>query len=301
MSVTTILVTGGTGHLGRDLVQNLKLAGHRLRLLARRPGTDVDVDWVKGDLSAGDGLSEAVRGVELVLHAATNSPIARRGGFRPTDLFQTPSDVDLEGTRRLIAAAKGAGIERFTHISIVGIDQAKYPYAEVKFAGETLVRESGLSWSVIRGTPFYYLIDGFFGGLRGLPVWMLPTRLPFQPCDSRDFAKYIAECVTDGVTGDRREFGGPEVLSLGEVARQYQGVRGFHRPIVHLPLGPLANRFKPMFPAAAPDAVRGTTTWTIWLRDRPAEPPAGSPRTASHKMTGSDPDDLSSPEAALIA
>jgi len=280
MAVTRILVTGGTGHLGRDLVPNLKQAGHRLRLLARHPATDAEIDWVKGDLSTGEGLSEAVRDVDLVLHAATNSPIARRGGFRPTDLFRTPSDVDLEGTRRLIAAAQGAGVERFTHISIVGIDQAKYPYAEVKFAGETLVRESGLRWSVIRGTPFYYLIDGFFGGLRGLPIWMLPTGLPFQPCDSRDYAKYIAECVTDEGTGDRREFGGPEVLSLGEVARQYQAVRGFHRPILHLPLGPLADRFKPMFPAAAPDAVRGTTTWRAWLRDRPAEPAGTSPESA---------------------
>ena len=277
--MTRILVTGGTGHLGRDLVPNLKQAGHRLRLLARHPGTDAEIDWVKGDLSTGEGLSEAVRDVDLVLHAATNSPIARRGGFRPMDLFRTPSDVDLEGTKRLITAAQGAGVARFTHISIVGIDQAKYPYAEVKFAGETLVRESGLMWSVIRGTPFYYLIDGFFGGLRGLPIWMLPTGLPFQPCDSRDYAKYIAECVTDEGVGDRREFGGPEVLSLGEVARQYQTVRGFHRPILHLPLGPLANRFKPMFPAAAPDAVRGTTTWTTWLRDGPAEPVGTSPET----------------------
>ncbi len=273
--VVTILLTGGTGHLGRDLVPYLKQSGQKLRLLARHLGTDPEVEWVQGDLSTGVGVAAAVDGVDTVLHAATNSPIARRGGFRPADLFRTPSDVDLEGTKRLITEAMRAGVQRFTHVSIVGIADARYPYAEVKSAGEMAVRDSGLRWSVIRGTPFYYLIDGFFGGLRGLPIWMLPTGLQFQPCDLHDFAEYIADCVTDGGVGDRREFGGPEILSLKEFARQYQEVNGFRRPIVRVPLGPLAHRLEPMFPVAAADAVRGRTTWMDWLRAR-AEAPARS-------------------------
>lgn len=268
--MNTILVTGGTGHLGRDLVPELQRAGHRVRVLARTPGRDPNVEWVKGDLSTGQGIAEAMAGVDMVVNAATNSPIARRGGFRMADFFRSPSDVDLEGTRRLIAEARRAGVRRFTHASIVAIDRTKYPYARVKFAGEMLVRESGLEWSVVRATPFYYLIEGSLSGLVGMPIWPLPTRIPFQPCDSADFAKYLARCATDGELGMRQDFGGPEVLAFGELARQFQAARGIRRPIIHLPLGPLARALEPMFPTA-PGGARGTTTWSAWLNQRAHE------------------------------
>jgi uncharacterized protein YbjT (DUF2867 family) len=262
--MSAILVMGGTGHLGRDLIPELQRAGHHVRALTRGPRHDAETEWVVGDLSTGAGLDEAMAGVALVLNAATNSPMAQRGGFRPSDFFRTPSDVDLQGVRRLIESAKRAGVRRFLHVSIVAIDRANFPYGRVKAAGERLVRESDLEWAVVRATPFYYLIADWLSSLAPMPFWPLPTRLPFQPCDSADFATYLARCVDDGGLGMRQDFGGPEALTIGEIARQFQIARAIKRPIVPLPLGPLASALEPLFPTA-PNGVRGTTTWSAWL------------------------------------
>ncbi|TIT41466.1 MAG: NAD-dependent epimerase/dehydratase family protein, partial [Mesorhizobium sp.] len=83
-----ILVTGGTGHLGHDLVPALTASGHTVRLLAREARLDRAVEWALGDLATGEGIDEALGGVDTVIHAATLSPIARRG-MRPIDFFSS--------------------------------------------------------------------------------------------------------------------------------------------------------------------------------------------------------------------
>jgi len=229
------------------------------------------VEWVTGDLSTGEGLAEAMAEVSLIVNAATRSPIAQRGGFRPSDFFTSPSDVDVEGVRRLIENAQRAGVRRLVHVSIVDIARANYPYGRVKFAGEMVVRESDLDWAVVRATPFYYLIEGWLSSLARLPVWPLPTQIPFQPCDTADFAKYLVRCMDDGELGMRQEFGGPEALPFGEIARQYQMARAIRRRrIIPLPLGPLDRFLRPLLPTT-PHGVLGETSWSTWLRKQPQE------------------------------
>src|SRR6202165_4338601 len=64
-----ILVTGGTGTLGRNVVKQLLDSGHRVRILSRRPGTGHD--WIQGDLATGAGLEAAVTGIDVIVHAAS--------------------------------------------------------------------------------------------------------------------------------------------------------------------------------------------------------------------------------------
>ncbi|MBT2368934.1 NAD(P)H-binding protein [Streptomyces sp. ISL-10] len=137
----TVLVTGGTGHLGRDLIGLLK-PGYRVRVLARSRGTDPDVEWVRGDLAAGAGagIREAVSGVRTVVHAATWSPAARRGYLLPTDFWRSPPDVDVHGTHRLLDEAARAGVGHFAYVSIVGVDRPRLPYLRLKHEAEELVR-----------------------------------------------------------------------------------------------------------------------------------------------------------------
>ena len=120
-----ILVTGGTGHLGRAIVSGLRGEGHRVRILARRPGFHPGVEWTAGDLATGAGIADAVAGVDAIVHAATNSPAARRGRLRVADLVHSPADVDLDGTRALLAAAEAAAVARFVHVSIAGLEHMK--------------------------------------------------------------------------------------------------------------------------------------------------------------------------------
>src|SRR3990170_5944923 len=101
--MSAVLVTGGTGHLGKSVVSLLVSGGHEVRVLARSPGSDSRIAWVRGDLATGEGIAEAVDNVDAVVHAATWSPAARRGYLLPGDPVRTPPDVDVNGTRRLLA------------------------------------------------------------------------------------------------------------------------------------------------------------------------------------------------------
>jgi uncharacterized protein YbjT (DUF2867 family) len=259
--MTTILVTGGTGHLGRDLVDRLVRDGHRVRVFARSAGRDIDVEWAIGDLATGEGLRSALQDVDTVINAATYSPIARRGGIRPVDFFKSPAAVDVDGTERLLALCNEASIRHFLHISIVGLDQASLPYGRVKLAGEQLVRQSSLRWSVVRAMPFYYLLEKMLAGLAWLPAWPVPGTV-FNPVDTSDVADYLVQCAFDGTQGMRAEIGGPEDLSLAEFSRQYQRARGIKRLILPLPLSATAARGMGF---VVSDGVRGKLSWSAWL------------------------------------
>jgi uncharacterized protein YbjT (DUF2867 family) len=202
--------------------------------------------------------------VHTVINAATHSPVAQRGGFRPVDFFRSPSDVDADGTRRLLDLSQQAFVQHFLHVSIVGLDDASLPYARIKLAGERMVRESALSWSVVRAMPFYYLLENMLAGFAWLPVWPVPKTI-FNPVDTSDVADYLVHCAFDGARGERTEIGGPDDLSLAEFARQYQQARGIHRPIMPLNLSDKAARGMGF---VVSNGVRGRLSWREWLSRR---------------------------------
>jgi uncharacterized protein YbjT (DUF2867 family) len=263
--MSTVAVTGGTGHLGKQVVALLKARGHQVRVLARSPGRDSDVDWVQGDLATGVGIGETVAGVAAVVHAATHSPSARRGYLLPVDLVRSPTDVDIDGTRRVLAAAEGAGVGHVLHVSIVGLERVRLPYARVKLAAEALVRSSQVPWSIVPATGFHWLWDRMLTKQLRLPVWTMPSLL-IQPVDSADFAEYVVDCLADGPQGDREDFGGPETLPLDELARQYLAARHARRPVVRIPVPDAFRQAAGGLPGAS--ARHGKTTWSEWLSER---------------------------------
>jgi uncharacterized protein YbjT (DUF2867 family) len=263
-----ILVTGGTGHLGRSVVKRLQADGHQARVLARRPGQDPSVEYVRGDLRTGEGLADAVAGMSTVIHAATNSPAARRGGFRPLDFLRSPKDVDVNGAKALLEAAQEASVEHFVHVSIVGLDHIqRLPYSRVKLAAEQLVRGSLVPWSIVRATGFYWLLDRFLARAVKRPPVLLPTDVRMQPVDSDDFADYLVDCATDGGAGERQDFAGPQILTIRELAQAYLNAHNIQRRIRKAPL-PVGVRRALEAGNIAPEARRGTTTWNEWLQAR---------------------------------
>jgi uncharacterized protein YbjT (DUF2867 family) len=261
-----VLVTGGTGHLGTDLVELLVARGDRVRVLARAPGRRQDVEWIRGDLATGSGIAAAVRGIDTVIHAATHSPAAQRGRLRLGDFLGSPADVDVDGTRRLLSAAADAGVGHFCHVSIVGVQQARVPYPRRKAEAEHLVRSGTVPWSIVPATGFYWLLARMLDVRAEHRFWVLPSNLHMQPCDSGEFAGYLAECVADGPRGDRPGFGGPQILTVAELGRCYQQSRGIHRPIVSLRLPGFAVRATG--PQTCPDGRRGELSWAEWLAGR---------------------------------
>ena len=147
--MSTILVTGGTGTLGRLVVPRLQQASARVRVLSRTEHPSVDgVSYVPGDLASGAGIEAAVRGVDTVVHLAGNAK----------------GDGDL--ARRLVAAAAAAGRPHLVSISVVGaervpvvsgVDRAMFGYFAAKREAELVVAGSGLPWTTLRATQFHDL------------------------------------------------------------------------------------------------------------------------------------------------
>ncbi len=261
-----ILVTGGTGHLGQDLVASLK-PNHRVRVLARAPGQDPDVTWAAGDLATGAGVAEAVRGAQVVVHAATLSPIARRGYPLPVDLRHSPPEVDVNATRRLLELGDREGVEHFVYVSIVGADHPRGRYMWLKHTAEELVRVGNVPWSILRATPFHWLTDRMLGNAARLPAIPVATTLNLQPLDTRDCARWIAGHIHQGPVQRSENFGGPEVLSLQTLVAQWQLARGTTRRTFSMPVpGRLARAATEM---TAREGPRGTITWTEWLAAHP--------------------------------
>jgi uncharacterized protein YbjT (DUF2867 family) len=255
-----ILITGGTGVLGRELTPRLRAAGYTVRIMSRRPprpGEDEGLEWAQASLVEGTGLSEALEGAGIVIHAAS-SPVKRA--------------VDVDGTARLLEAAKAAGIEHFVYISIVGIEQIDYSYYKNKLAAERLIEDSGLPYSIQRATQFHELIDRLLPTFTRLPVAFLPKNWQFQSISAAEVAERLVSVVEAGPSGRLEDIGGPEVLRLGEMAHSWLSAQGKHKPIVHLPVpGGLSAGFRDGL-NTIPESRVGETTWSQWLEERYASP-----------------------------
>ncbi len=268
LPMDTVLVTGGTGHLGRSVVARLK-PSYRVRVLARSPGSDPDVEWIRGDLATGEGITAAVSGAQVVVHAATLSPAARRGYLLPVDFWRSPPEADVDGTRRLLDAAVRANVAHFAYVSIVGVDRARIPYMRVKHTAEELVRTGQVPWSILRATQFHWLTDRMLGKAARLPVVPLPTDLRTQPVDSRDFAAYLVGRLAEGPGGQCADFGGPEVLTLGALLTTWRQIRGRQPRMMRIPVPSAVERAARDL--TCPAGKRGTLTWAEWLRTHPPE------------------------------
>ncbi len=253
-----VLITGGTGILGRKLVPRFAGAGYTVRVMSRRgppSGRGPEVEWAQAQLASGEGVSHAVSGVDLIVHAAS-SP------------FRRSEEVDVGGTEGLLKHAREAGVSHFFYISIVGIDRIPLGYYKRKLAAESLVEQGGVPWSILRATQFHTLIDMQLRALLRFPIALVPTDFRFQPIDPGEVADRIVEHAAKGPSGRLPDLGGPEVHTLGELARTWAQVRGLRRRIFRLPLpGKVAAGFRQGL-NTTPEGKYGQVTWADWVRRR---------------------------------
>jgi uncharacterized protein YbjT (DUF2867 family) len=255
-----VLVTGGTGALGRPLVRELVAVGHRVRVMSRR-GEPADrggaPTWAQADLSSGEGLAAAVAGVDTIVHAASQP-------------FGATVEVDVQGTRRLLAAARLARIRHLIYVSIVGIDHVPLAYYRHKLTAEAIVMQGPVRWSIQRATQFHPFLNVLLRRAAQLPVLLLPTDLRVQPVDPAEVAVRLRALVEAGPAGRADDFGGPEVLSVGEAAQSWRTAYGLRRPLVHIPLpGALARALR-RGDNTCPKGRAGVITWARWLADAAA-------------------------------
>jgi uncharacterized protein YbjT (DUF2867 family) len=211
----TILVTGGTGTLGRALVPRLAAPATTVRVLSRRPppAAAAPGTWATGNLRRGEGIGEAVSGAEVIVHCATGIG-------------------DVTAAQHLIAAARRAGARHLVYISIVGIDQHPFAYYRAKLRCERLIADSGLPWTVLRTTQFHDLLVRMFGPLARGPALPVPAGTSFQPVDVTEVAGRLAGLAVGEPAGRVPDLGGPQVRTAASLARAYLAASGRRRPVL---------------------------------------------------------------------
>jgi uncharacterized protein YbjT (DUF2867 family) len=235
-----ILVTGGTGFVGRHFIQRLRREGIPVRVLARKPDNagslrDLGVELVRGDLEDNASLEKAAAGAECVVHLVGIIQETPRATFQR---------IHVDGTRNVLEASKKTGIRRFFYLSALGTrPDAKSTYHKTKWAAEELVRTSGIPFILLRPSLIYGKGDGFTTRLSEtiklspfLPV-IGQGKSKVQPIFIEDVVSCMVKAVrTDTFLNGLYEIGGPEQLTYEEVTVALAETLGIRRPVLHLPL-----------------------------------------------------------------
>jgi uncharacterized protein YbjT (DUF2867 family) len=247
-----ILVTGGTGTLGTNVVRHLRERGRQVRVLSRRQRAGTEgVEYVIGDLATGNGVAEAVAGVDVIVHCAS----AKKG--------------DIDATRNLVKAATSANrLPHFVYISIVGVDGIPFGYFRAKLAAEKVVVDSGLPWTLQRATQFYdFILSGAKSTAR-FPIVLAPKDFLCQPIDPVEVADRLVELALKPPSGRAPDIGGPEVSTWGEMIRRYLQAADRHRPLVQVRLpGTRAIRAGGLL-VHEPTSKQGVHTWEDFLAEK---------------------------------
>ena len=218
-----ILVTGGTGFLGKLLVSQLSELGYPVRtMVSPSPRTPdlprkVPVEIAVTSLADERGLRAAMVGVDSVYHLISGEWKGSR-----TSLMQ----VDIQGTRAVVQAALDAGVKRIFYVSHLGADRASaYPVLKAKGIAEESIRRSGLEYTIIRSALAYGPQDAFTSGIAGilqtLPYFFLVPgdgRNLLQPIWAQDLVTCLAWALDDRDTINRLyEIGGPEYFTFRQI------------------------------------------------------------------------------------
>lgn len=254
--MSRILITGGSGGLGREVVARMNLDRNIVRIMSRgnRPEKlDKRIEWVQADLKTGDGVAEAVAGSQTILHLASQP-------------FTDNQKVDIEGTRHLLELARKEQLRNFVYISIVGIERfPKFSYYKAKVAAERLIEESGVPYTILRATQFHSFIDFFISAANRLPIIFLPTEFQVQPIDTGEVAASLVQLAADAPSGRVPDMAGPEVLRVGDMIRTWLKIRGIRKPVVNLPLpGATFNAYRRGL-NTEPNRAVGKITWAEWV------------------------------------
>lgn len=269
-----ILVVGGTGFVGGAVVRELARRGKSVAVLSRNPGRYADrfpglsVEFRRGDVTEPGSLDAALAGIDTVISSQQfpNSPIEN-----PAKGY-TFEKVDAEGTENLVRAARQAGVSRFVYLSGVGAaPDAGYHWFRAKWRAETAVRDSGMTFTIVRPSWVYgpedVALNRFLGMSRILPFVPLigsPGKQRLQPVFIDDVARGVAASLEKPAAENKVfDIGGPEALTMKEIVRTALEVAGRRRLMIAAPK-PLMKLFAFLLQFApgrplTPDAVEFIT------------------------------------------
>jgi uncharacterized protein YbjT (DUF2867 family) len=249
-----IAVAGGTGWIGRLVVAAARDAGHDVAVLARSTGVDV---------VSGAGLTEAVRGADVVVDVTNKNTTSRAAA---TTFFAT-------ATQNLLAAEQEAGVAHHVLLSIVGVDRVDLGYYVAKRRQEELVEAGPIPSTILRATQFFEFAPQMLEHAIG-PFVLAPAMLT-QPVAAREVAAELVRIAEGPPQGHATEMAGPEKLLMSDMVRRLLRARGLRRVAVPLRLpGAIgrAQRAGGLLPLG--EAKLGQVPYAEWLRSADGRAPA---------------------------
>ncbi len=251
-SILKILVIGGSGLIGSQVIANLTGLGHEAVSASPRSGVDT---------VTGEGLAEAVAGAHTVVDVS-NSPSFDDD---PVMHFFTTS------TRNLLAAERAAGVRHHVALSIVGADRAQDSgYMRAKCAQENLIEESGAPYSIVRATQFFEFVDAIADSATDGNTVRLPHGA-FQPIAAEDVATAVTRAATSEPRNGIINIAGPEKLGMDDFIRNRFAASGDPREVV---TDPTARYFGAVIdehsivPIDGEDATIYPTRFSDWMASR---------------------------------
>jgi uncharacterized protein YbjT (DUF2867 family) len=208
-----IVVIGGSGLIGTNLVDRLRQKGHEV--IAASPASGVNT-------ITREGLAEALSGAQVVVDVA-NSPS-----------FEDKAVLEFfeRSGRNLLAAEAAAGVGHHVALSVVGTDRnPDSGYLRAKVAQENLIKASKIPYTILRSTQFFEFAGAIVqSGVDG-DVIRLPPAL-FQPIASDDVAAALAELTVAPPVNGTLEVAGPELIPMDAIARQYLTAKNDSRQVI---------------------------------------------------------------------
>jgi uncharacterized protein YbjT (DUF2867 family) len=247
-NIMKIVIIGGTGLIGAKLVNLLRSRGDEV--IAASPSRGVNS-------ITGVGLNEALAGAEVVVDVS-NAPSWEDKAV--LDFFET-------STRNIVAAEAKTGVGHHVALSVVGCDELpEAGYMRAKVAEETLIKGSGLPYTIVRATQFFEFVGGIADSATDGQTVRVPKAM-FQPISSDDVAAALAKIAVASAINGTVELAGPDAAPMQDFVRQYLDAREDQRTVVGDEQAryfgtPLAERS--LVPSENP--LLGLTRFADWLR-----------------------------------
>ncbi|WP_295013358.1 SDR family oxidoreductase [uncultured Microbacterium sp.] len=247
-----IVIAGGTGTVGRHIVQAAQRRGHDAVVLARSTGAD---------LTTGAGVDAALDGADAAVDVTSVATMSESNAVR---FFETTA-------KTLASVARRTGLGHLLILSIVGIDRAPYGYYAGKLAQERVVARAETPWSIVRATQFHEFAGQIARQARFAGVQLAP-RARVQPIAAAVLAEHLIDVLEGGPAGRAQDVAGPREEQLSALIREqvrHDGHRGGVIP-VSMPGAQLrAMRKGAVLPG--PDALRVGPTFAEWLSSSPVQ------------------------------
>jgi uncharacterized protein YbjT (DUF2867 family) len=217
-----IFVNGGTGLIGSRTVVRLRGAGHEVVAASPQGGINS---------VTGEGLAEAVKGAQVIVDLS-NSPSWEDAAV--LEFFQ-------KSTANLIAAAKANGVKHYVALSVVGTERLQASgYFVAKLAQETLIKNSGVPYTIVHATQFFDLLGFLVNSWGTANKLVVPTAL-IQPIAPDDVADFMAEVALAEPRNGTVEVAGPERFRISELVAKYLTATGDARAVEVSPEVPYAG------------------------------------------------------------